>query len=199
MVGRSPTWPRFTFEQCGKRSDDLYRLLDHAAFFQRLKWFGTGSWPKEQADRFDRFVEVFWLTEIIALSAFEALKLKRCVRHHLQITNKFKNIQSRDVESGTIGDQSSNTKKLGSPVDIVVESKRAILKCGLNLFKLLFCDLLCVGFVLSHFSFRDQRRHRLWCGFAGMIASFISLRNHWEQIEKEKICTPREKHGIKSG
>jgi hypothetical protein len=41
----------------GQASDAVYRLTDHIAFLERIKFLNLSA---ETADKLDRFIEVFW-------------------------------------------------------------------------------------------------------------------------------------------
>eukprot|EP00397_Hematodinium_sp_SG-2012_P062137 GEMP01083381.1.p1 GENE.GEMP01083381.1~~GEMP01083381.1.p1 ORF type:complete len:276 (-),score=19.16 GEMP01083381.1:199-975(-) len=135
-------------------SDGLYRLMDHIAFLERLKFI---SLSPINSDRLDRFVEIFWLTEVIPMICREA-------RAYFYLR----------VEEKTLPAEALNELKR------IAERKRKVL---LSLFKVLICDLPCVIFVMNPMDFKQKRIHKVIssavCAGSVRIPSLATRLQFW--------------------
>eukprot|EP00747_Dinoflagellata_sp_TGD_P041860 gnl/TRDRNA2_/TRDRNA2_141719_c2_seq1.p1 gnl/TRDRNA2_/TRDRNA2_141719_c2~~gnl/TRDRNA2_/TRDRNA2_141719_c2_seq1.p1 ORF type:complete len:278 (-),score=55.42 gnl/TRDRNA2_/TRDRNA2_141719_c2_seq1:242-1075(-) len=175
-------------------SDGFYALMDHFAFLQRI---GGLNWmtPK-QVDNLDRFIECFWFTEVVPvicrelrtyfiLRAEESGRRKR--RHRTGGDGSGKRRPSEALVSPMVSYPSSSSMgpdEAGNfeaptayPSSTMVSAKARLNK--LLLFKAIFLDMPCIMYMLQPASFKNKRVNRMWCGFLGVIASFVSLHINW--------------------
>jgi len=141
-----------------KGSDAVYAVLDHVTFFQRI---GGLSWltPK-QVDNLDRFIEVFWLTEIAALVCREARALFRALRPD----------NVRD----------SREPVLGVAPSVSAAAAQRLREAKLLLFKAIVLDLPCCGYAMMPATAKKAAwRLRAGSGALGALASILSLQMAW--------------------
>jgi len=139
-------------------SDAIYRLFDHVAFMERIKLLKL---TPERSDLLDRFIEIFWLTEVIPMIFREAFAY-----FNLRMD------QEKMKEAGT------------SVSDLFHELAERKKKVAISLFKVLFCDLPCIIFVLNGRDFKTNRKNKVWCGFLGAIASLIGCYQNWPESRR---------------
>jgi len=147
-------------------SDGLYAALDHITFLQRiggLKWMS----PK-QVDNLDRFLEFFWLTEVLPVIWRETRKLLR--------------LRVAATESDAKLREDVRLIASGSPYLLNDERKKALLL----LFKAVCCDLPCSLYFMRPANFKNKRIHKTWCGALGVTASLISLKMNWPQVKSKR-------------
>jgi len=135
-------------------SDGIYRLADHVAFLERIKVLRLSE---ARSDLLDRFIEIFWLTEVIPMICREALA--------------YFNLRMEE-EKLKVSGESPN-----SPLLLAIRERKK--KVAISLFKVLCCDLPCIFFVIQPQEFKKRRVPKMWCGFLGMLASSIGMYQNW--------------------
>ncbi|CAD7923779.1 unnamed protein product [Amoebophrya sp. A120] len=156
--------------------DILYHSIDHIAFLERIQLLRISA---ERSDLLDRFIECFWLTEIIPLFTRDALEAVRLWK--TQKINVFKHLleYGRDFwVSRILQDQSRTALKVQKQDPPNTDH----LLLATNLIKLGLCDFPCVIFVLRSSAFRQKRKHKIWCGALGVVASLISCYWQWRKV-----------------
>merc|ERR1712007_8490 len=139
---------RLTVMEVG--SDAIYATIDHVAFLQRI---GGMPWMSErQVDMLDRFLEFFWLTEVLPVIWREIRKLLRL------------RANSAAMDAKPIQDA------------VTAEAKR---KAIITLVKAAACDLPCAFYFLQPYAIKQRRVHKTWCGLLGFLASLISIHQNW--------------------
>lgn len=141
-------------------SDALYRLFDHVAFLERIKFLKLSV---ENADRLDRFIEVFWLTEIIPRTAKELICLLR------------------------IRKESQLLLKSGDPLP--AELLKARSDSMLHLLRVLGCDLYCCFFAMSHRTSKINPQRRMLSGALGTLSSVIACYLLWRNLSDKHRTT----------
>lgn len=144
-------------------SDGVYRLADHVAFFERIKLLKLSPLS---SDRLDRFIELFWLTEVIPMICRES-------RTYFYLR----------VEERALPEDAHEERKL------LEEKKKKVL---LSLFKVLICDLPCIVFVMNPLEFKQKRIHKIWCGLLGAMASIIGIKQNWPTSPTNSLETKKE-------
>lgn len=132
-------------------SDAIYAAIDHITFVQRI---GGLSWMKpKQVDNLDRFLEFFWLTEVLPVIFRELRKYVRL---------------NAPMEPNGLAPKDAALR--------VAEARKTNL---LLLIKAAMCDFPCTIYFMSPAAFKSKRVHKSWCGFLGVVASLISLHLNW--------------------
>lgn len=147
---------------CGAAADKVYRLVDHVAFAERIKLIKLSV---ENVDRLDRFIETFWLAEIIPTVIKDVIQYTVCRKEECAL------LLRQDCDCG----------------DLLQEVRAQKRRALLNLFKVGVCDLGCIFFVMRHASFKGQRKHRIWCGVLGVLASLIASYWHWTRVSGRNL------------
>jgi hypothetical protein len=172
-------------------SDGIYALTDHVAFAQRL---GALPWlSARDVDNLDRFIEVFWVTEIVAvmcreLRTFGRLRLQELgakVRGKPSLKEgspRVARVASETLVSPMAAYPSSASVKDEEMPATRPSSNALAAKRRLNLillFKAIMCDLPVALYFLFPAAVKNRGRNRACAGFCGLIASLISLHLNW--------------------
>jgi len=135
-------------------SDGIYRLFDHVAFCERIKLLKLSE---ARSDLLDRFIEIFWLTEVIPMICREAFA--------------YFNLRMEEEKLKVAGERPTSS--------LLVALRERKRKVAISLFKVLCCDLPCIFFVIQPAEFKKRRIPKIWCGFLGMFASSIGIYQNW--------------------
>ncbi|CAD7952969.1 unnamed protein product [Amoebophrya sp. A25] len=133
----------------GVSQDWVYRLLDHVAFFERMKVLRMSE---SAADWLDRIIEFFWLTEIVPLAVRDALSYRK-------VSSEMNACSTSSSAFTTLAEQARHLR--------------------LNLIRLLFLDLPCAIYFMLPPAFRNQRLNQTWAGGLGSLACLFGCYSQW--------------------
>eukprot|EP00933_Yihiella_yeosuensis_P007078 TRINITY_DN111975_c0_g1_i1.p1 TRINITY_DN111975_c0_g1~~TRINITY_DN111975_c0_g1_i1.p1 ORF type:complete len:291 (-),score=58.65 TRINITY_DN111975_c0_g1_i1:142-1014(-) len=186
-------------------SEAVYCCLDHVIFFQRCGFFKWAS--AEVVDRFERFAELFWLTEILPVIIREVRTLKKLQQQEKQALAGLETDMklNQDINVNTdVPKMKSNEMiereliKTGTKIPkslSVTDIRAAQRKVLLILFKYACCDLPCSLYFLKPAAWRNKNHNKVWCGLLGVFSSLVSLYQNWpkQQMLQKSItaATPK--------
>lgn len=192
-----PTDKALTLAEVG--SDGVYALCDHVAFLQRI---GGLNWlSPRQVDNLDRFIEFFWLTEVLPVICRELRTFLR-LRAAAPRAKDGRRRSSCSSSPGLTKGASEGPLRRGTSETLLepmaaypssagldllredgIDAPRALAaKRRLNLtllFKAIVCDFPVIMFFLQPAAFKSKRVNKTWAGFLGFLASLISLHLNW--------------------